>query len=192
MKKWIAFFSYTGTDIYNVSSRLGRFPDMIISNNKPDSVNEDLISSTKNITFIQKAPDSQLYRRILGPANCLVSSNIIVTLHGWMRIVPPDICEEYEIYNLHPGLISKYPELKGKDPQLKAYSSLDPIYDDVGVVIHKATEELDGGEIVVEKSIPNTFTSFKQMDSKLHRMGTDAWVSILPGLLSPTTEGTDS
>jgi folate-dependent phosphoribosylglycinamide formyltransferase PurN len=179
---WVAFFSYTGTDIYNVSKKLGRFPDRVITNNNPEGVNDHLIESV-NINFIERSPSSDSYRKIIG------ATDTIVTLHGWMRIVPPDICKEYTIYNLHPGLISKYPELKGKDPQLKVYNSVECNYTDVGVVIHRATEELDGGEIVVEKSVPNTFSSFKKMNNKLHQMGTDAWVSVLPDLLSQETKG---
>jgi folate-dependent phosphoribosylglycinamide formyltransferase PurN len=45
----------------------------------------------------------------------------IVTLHGWLRVIPAYVCERSRIYNGHPGLITKYPELKGKDPQVRAF-----------------------------------------------------------------------
>ena len=33
---------------------------------------------------------------------------------------PGEVCEKRNIYNGHPGLITQYPQLKGKDPQQKA------------------------------------------------------------------------
>ena len=35
-KKWIAFFSHTGNEIYNISKELGRYPDRVITNKSPD------------------------------------------------------------------------------------------------------------------------------------------------------------
>ena len=182
MKKWIAFFSYTGTDIYNVSKQLGRFPDMVVTNNSPEHVNK-LLTDSVTITYVKSAPTSDDYRRIIGPANSMVASDTVITLHGWMRIVPDDICEGYDIYNLHPGLITKYPELKGKDPQLRAFTATEHDYAEVGIVIHKVTSELDGGKVVVEKSVPNLFPSFKELNTYLHRLGTKGWLQILPDVL---------
>lgn len=182
MKKWVAFFSYTGTDILNVSKTLGRFPDRVITNNSPDNVNNTLVDSIP-ITYVNKKPTSADYKKIIGPVHGLKSESTIVSLHGWMRIVPDDICDEYEMYNLHPGLITKYPCLKGKDPQLKAYASTEHDYAEVGVVIHRVTSELDGGEVVVEKSVPNLFSSFKDLNSYLHRLGTKCWLELLPKVL---------
>ena len=50
--------------------------------------------------------------------------NTLITLNGWLRIVPPDKCAKYNIYNGHPGLITKYPELKGKDPQQRMWENI--------------------------------------------------------------------
>ena len=32
MRPWCCFFSQTGTDIYNLSEKLGRSPDVIVTN----------------------------------------------------------------------------------------------------------------------------------------------------------------
>jgi folate-dependent phosphoribosylglycinamide formyltransferase PurN len=100
-----------------------------------------------------------------------------------MRIVPADVCSVYEMYNLHPGLISKYPELKGKDPQHEAFESKKRKYDDIGCVIHKVTPELDSGEIIMERSTSNTFYNFDELNSYLHKMAGEMWIHLLPELL---------
>ena len=38
-KHWFAFFSHTGTEIANISKRLGIVPDCIITNNEPGNKN---------------------------------------------------------------------------------------------------------------------------------------------------------
>ena len=178
MKKahWITFFSFTGSDIYNVSTRMGRFPDLVITNNSPDNINPKLKDNV-NITYTSSRPGSMDYFNIMRGGYGLTCENTLLTLHGWMRIVPEDVCEECDILNLHPGLISKYPELKGKDPQQRAF---DGGYSDVGVVIHKATKELDDGEIVIEKSVKNDFNDFDSLNTKLHQLGTESWLEVLP------------
>ena len=34
MRKWVTFFSQTGSEIYKLSNRLGRTPDAIITNSE--------------------------------------------------------------------------------------------------------------------------------------------------------------
>jgi folate-dependent phosphoribosylglycinamide formyltransferase PurN len=177
MKKWIAFFSHTGTEIYNICRSIDRFPDLLITNNTLDSINKNLIESI-DVTTVDSKLTGKDYSNILGSPN-----DVIVTLHGWMRIVPADVCDVYETYNLHPGLISRYPELKGKDPQHAAFSSRKHRYQDVGCVIHKVTPELDSGEIIMERSTPNTFYNFDELNSCLHKMAGEMWTYLLPDIL---------
>ena len=80
--------------------------------------------------------------------DAILQDNAIVTLHGWLRIMPPVICDKYLIYNGHPGLITKYPELKGKDPQVKAHKLGHEV---AGAVIHKVTAGVDEGRIIMEE-----------------------------------------
>ena len=71
----------------------------------------------------------------------------IITLHGWLRIMPKEVCERFSIFNGHPGLITEYPELKGKDPQIRAFEGKYPV---MGCVIHKVTAGVDEGKILKE------------------------------------------
>lgn len=62
--------------------------------------------------------------------------------------MPPNICKEYTIYNGHPGLITVYPQLKGKDPQMKAFKAKHEI---MGCVLHKVTAGVDEGKVIAEE-----------------------------------------
>ena len=175
-KHWTAFFSQTGSEIVNVANKIGRYPDVVVTNKSPgcDTIHQGI---HENI-YTPKKPSVQDYRAVLNP-------DTVVTLHGWMRIVPPEICDEYEIYNLHPGLITSYPELKGKDPQKRVFennhANLGGVkeYDVVGCVIHKVTAGVDEGLVIAESSTRNRFSSTDQLSCHLHEMATELWVQVL-------------
>ena len=114
---WIAFFSQTGGEIADISKSLGRWPDLIITNERPEHLRtiDERVEKQGYFTWANK-PTEEDYIATLEKY-----PNAIVTLHGWLRIVPPYVCERSNIYNGHPGLITKFPELKGKDPQVRAY-----------------------------------------------------------------------
>lgn len=167
-RKWAALFSHTGSEIVNISNMLGRQPDKLITNNRKIS---SVHSGARHATYTKSTPTVEEYRLLLGV------QSPIVTLHGWMRIIPKEICDSYEIYNLHPGLITKYPELKGKDPQKRAFESRDK-YSEVGCVIHKVIPEVDEGNPIRVKSIPNTFETEQDLTIALHDMAAGMWMSI--------------
>jgi methionyl-tRNA formyltransferase len=169
MKKWIALFSHTGSEIVNISNELGRRPDKIITNKPPGS--EDIHEGIRNVCYTSAKPKVQNYRQ-------LFDGDAIITLHGWMRIIPGSICNEYEIYNLHPGLITKYPDLKGKDPQARVFEG-SKTYDRVGCVIHRAIAEVDAGDILLERSLNNSFYSESTLTTALHEIASDMWVQLL-------------
>ena len=149
-KRWVAFFSQTGGEIADIAESLGRWPDLIVTNERPahlrsfdyriEQKRSDILIVTDN------KPSADIYRTLIG------DKNTIVTLHGWLRIVPKEVCEEYNIYNGHPGLITRYPELKGKDPQVRAYEGIqEGKYESAGAVLHKVIPEVDEGKIISEE-----------------------------------------
>lgn len=175
--KWVALFSQTGSEILNVSKRLKRFPDTIISNGFLDRTNKELLES-KPVFYTRDKPTISDYHKLIGS-----DESLLVTLHGWLRILPKDICETYSnIWNLHPGLITKYPELKGKDPQERIFNK-SHLYPDAGVVIHKVIPEVDEGPIALEKSIKNIFANKDDLYYNLHSIATEAWVEFLSEIL---------
>ena len=90
--------------------------------------------------------------------------------------MPGDICDEFDIYNGHPGLITKYPELKGKDPQEKAYRLG---LHESGCVIHKAVAEVDSGEILREKVVSIEKLAPHDIMKILHKESINLWVDFL-------------
>ena len=145
--EWIAFFSQTGSEIVDISKSLGRWPDKIITNKRPEhlrKINEELLN--KDIIYLSNKPTVEEYKNVL-------SEKCIVTLHGWLRIMPPEICEQHTIFNGHPGLITEYPELKGKDPQIRAFEGKYPV---AGAVLHKVVAGVDEGKVIAEERF-NTF-----------------------------------
>lgn len=140
--KWITFFSQTGAEIADLSENIGRWPDLIITNKRPDHLRtiDPRIVEYGYIEVPNKPTVSDL--------DAVLQDNAIITLHGWLRIMPEVICNKYLIYNGHPGLITKYPELKGKDPQVKAHKLGHEV---AGAVIHKVTAGVDEGRIIMEE-----------------------------------------
>ena len=171
-RPWVTFFSHTGTEIVNLSNRLqssGLQPDIIITNEPRgrDNIHPGILDNI----YVPNKPSVDDYFKV-------IPTDAIVTLHGWMRIVPPEICDAYKIFNLHPGLITKYPELKGKDPQAKVAELTDD-YSKIGCVIHRVTSELDSGEVVYETSIMNNSYNEKTIINKLHDISLEMWVDFI-------------
>jgi formyltetrahydrofolate hydrolase len=174
---WTAMFSRTGYELYCIIKRLKLLPTQIICNRMPikDGIHplfwDFLKENNYDITFVTKAPKVEEYDLFLQPPN-----NHVVTLHGWMRIVPPEICEKFNIYNGHPGDILTYPELKGKDPQQKAF---DLNHKTIGTVIHKVIPEVDAGPVMVTSKIGNTFKDVASISIALREESIDIWTDFL-------------
>lgn len=179
-KYWIAFFSQTGSEIWEIANKSLRFPDVIVTNNI-DNINPYLLKLYKesdklDIIVIDKKPSIADYREILSKYN-----HALITLHGWLRIIPEEICNEFIIYNGHPGQIDVYPELKGKDPQYNAHRAGKLTYPTVGVVIHRVIGAVDEGDVCMSSSVENDFESFDNMLSGLRKLSRELWLKFLEG-----------
>ena len=169
-KKWIAFFSHTGTEIYNLYKQYNIKPDRIVTNKQPGDkeINPKLLKMKCDMVYLKSKPSISDYNRVL----LYCDAKCFCTLHGWMRIVPEAICNDYEMYNLHPGLITKYPELKGKDPQSRVDFETHKY---IGAVIHDVVPGVDEGPVLVGTSVHNHYYSTQQVDSKLRDLAISAW-----------------
>lgn len=177
---WIAFFSQTGNELNEVSKRLGRYPDRVYTSNWPNRTNEELRKAMGYDKFWTFSYNRSISDRQHRDAFSSFPPECLVTLHGWLRIVPGDLCEKFEIYNGHPGLIDTYPILKGKDPQKKAWDLMLP---KIGCVIHKVTAGIDEGEIISRDSLLNTYKSQDEVIMKLHDLSVELWINFLRGKL---------
>ncbi|NBW56790.1 hypothetical protein EBR43_03195 [bacterium] len=181
MRPWVTFFSQTGSEIYNLSNALGVYPDAIITN-KTDTttINSDLLELIKfreqklNKTFFYQIPQKPTLGDYEGVLKEFVDP--LITLHGYLRILPKEVCDGYEIYNLHPGLINKYPELKGFNPQERAFTGG---YKIAGCVIHKVTPGVDEGEIIATGEIEIDKLTLTEVYSELHECAFNTWKNFL-------------
>tara|TARA_R110002012_G_scaffold298521_2_gene497019 strand:- start:30 stop:566 length:537 start_codon:yes stop_codon:yes gene_type:complete len=169
---WIALFSQTGSEIIDLSTELNRKPDFVITNANLDKVNPDIEVDFRINN--EEAKTLDILENIQFNAH-----ETLITLNGWLRIVPPNKCRKYNIYNGHPGLITKYPELKGKDPQKRAWENI-ASYSKIGSVVHKVVAEVDAGEVIVEKSAKtrDVYNLDKTYDT-LRKTSFNAWVEFL-------------
>lgn len=79
----------------------------------------------------------------------LVQEMDYLFLAGYMRLISEFFLKSFQkpILNLHPSLLPKY---KGKDAIKQAYDNGDL---EIGISIHYVNEEMDGGEVIAQKSI---------------------------------------
>jgi folate-dependent phosphoribosylglycinamide formyltransferase PurN len=175
VSKWAVFVSQTGSEVVELSEALGLTPGYLFTNNYSKLASNTLKFLKENNVEVIKLPfrptEDDYQSKILNKCNLL-------TLHGYLRILPASFIRNFKgsIYNGHPGLISSYPELKGKDPQIKAWEGK---YREVGSVVHKVTEGVDEGDIVMQCSTNNFARSLDGMYRILKSTSFTCWVSFL-------------
>ena len=143
-QKWVAFFSQTGAEIADIAESLGQWPTRIITNKRPADLRtiDPRIVEHGYIEVSNKPTEKELLDILQ------YFDDPLITLHGWLRIIPEEICRTYNIFNGHPGLITEYPELKGKDPQVRAFEGKYPV---AGAVLHHVTAGVDEGKVIMEE-----------------------------------------
>lgn len=172
---WAAFFSQTGSEIVEIAQTINIWPDVICTNRQPDSlssINSVLLEKCfDKILFLPRSPSAEEYDTAL--SGCLKYNSSVVTLHGYLRIIPAEICNTYNIYNGHPGDIIDYPELKGFNPQEKAHTLG---LKKTGCVLHRVIPEVDSGQILKRKTCNINSMSLSEIYKALHKTSIDLWV----------------
>ena len=164
---WVALFSNSGNELAALCSRLGKKPDIIYCDKERVAWHNDIADDVLLMSHSE-----------IISALSILPKDTLVTLHGYLRLIPNSAINN-NTYNVHPGDIVKYPELKGIHPQAKALSLNLP---STGVVIHKVTEEVDDGEIVASAtySIAENETEFSLINN-LRDLSIDLWCDFLRG-----------
>lgn len=174
--KWAALFSQTGSEICNLSEKLGSYPDLVITDNTNinNAIDERIELNCSKVLW-------RNYRNLSKEEKVLyytkhLDNYDVITLHGWLNIVPSEVCNAYNIFNGHPGLINFYPDLKGKDPQVRAWRDIKK-YNYIGSVVHKVTPGVDEGPIICfSKKFACDADSLDEMFSLLKETSLDTWV----------------
>ena len=172
--KWIAFFSQTGSEIVNLSNTLGRKPNLLVTNNF--ELKTKFHPGVRELGVTIQSAHHDLLMTYFEHQNTFNPADTLITLHGYLRILPENICNKYSILNGHPGLITKYPELKGKNPQMEAWVRDYPL---IGSVVHKVTPGVDEGEVISEVSYSNRCESLEEMYGKLKQSSLESWLWVL-------------
>ena len=184
--KWVAFFSQTGSEIVNISRAIKRWPDLVVTNKQDDKTTHvELVQRVRQndteILTLPNWPKEINYTTAADKLNYSIlnedwKKDVFVTLHGYLRILPPHFTRSSNIYNGHPGAIHIHPELKGFNPQKKAWEAN---HIRVGCVIHKVTPELDDGPIVAKTLINNKFNTYEELEESLHVASSELWINFL-------------
>lgn len=170
-KKWLTYFSRTGSEINNLIDKLGVFPFVVFTNREDLSSLPESVAMCEIIQLPNKPTEQDYIEQLLEVD--AAGSNVVATLHGYLRIIPETVCKAVSMYNLHPGLVSKYPKLKGFNPQEKAYNMG---LETSGVMIHRVIPEVDAGEILMEKEVSIESLTLDEIYNILHVEATELWV----------------
>jgi len=168
---WIAMFSQTGSEIANIAEKINRWPDLIIVNERNIERTIDSRLQGKNVVFVPNTPSSMDLENVFQ-----WFENPLITLHGWLRILSPTICQSYSIYNGHPGLITKYPELKGKDPQIRA---IEGDYNIAGCVLHEVVAGVDEGNVLLVEEFSTNGLDEREIFRIFNKTSLKLWIDFL-------------
>ena len=174
MVKWYSLFSHTGKE---TETLCGLLRDQLHLK----------VAVTNNMQYEGPLPCIKFSRGVdinewlMEPGN--VEPDSIITLNGYMRIIPAEVLEylasiNCKVYNIHPAPIQYYPDLRGMDPQERLYEGLlDGRYHCIGAVIHEVDAGVDTGNIIHWKlELPATIRTKDDLYDRLHAMGTEMWI----------------
>lgn len=176
MAKWYSLFSHTGKETETLQERMAGVLPMhtAITNN---------MGYAGNLQCKKMTADA-INTWLLTVGN--IERDSIITLNGYMRILPVDILKylysiDCKIFNIHPAPIMLYPELKGADPQERMYKGIqEGKYNFIGNVIHLVDEGVDTGPIISwALKIADPGMTKEEMYSDLREMALDQWVEVL-------------
>lgn len=169
---WVAMFSQTGSELAKLIESMGKRPCVILTNTKQD-INPSLVYPSHTM-IVHDKHDTLMNWLIRSYPDNDIRSNVTITLHGYLRILPEEVCKRYKIYNGHPGAIDLYPELKGKDPQVRAWENKAK-YKFLGSVVHEVIPTVDEGKIIKSVHLTNTAQDLNDTYEMLKMTSFTAW-----------------
>lgn len=170
MKKIAIFASGTGTNFRNIVEDTTIEADFCLF--VCDNINAKCIEIAKehNINSFVFSPKEYAkkidYEKEIEKR--LDDNNIdLIVLAGYMRILSKEFVSKYndKIINVHPSLLPLY---KGATAIKDAYEDNKNIF---GVTVHYVNEEVDGGEIIIQDRVQDTFgLSIEEVTKKVHEL----------------------
>lgn len=159
MKKIVVLFSGEGKNLHNIIEKL--HPDVCevvcAITNKADAiglqglrpkgtshVNGPMYIKSEILEHTNFASREEYDRELVKLVQSYKPD--LVVLAGFMRILTPVFTQNIKAINLHPSLLPKY---KGANAIEESFASSDK---EGGISVHWVSEELDGGEVIAQKS----------------------------------------
>lgn len=110
----------------------------------------------------------------------------LVLCIGWMRILSAGFCQRWRsrVLNVHPSLLPNHAGGMDLEVHKAVLESGDA---ESGCTVHFVTEEVDGGEIVLQKrcAVANPHETPQSLKTKVQKLEGEALVEVLRGF-SPT------
>ncbi|MDD5161005.1 MAG: phosphoribosylglycinamide formyltransferase [Sulfuricurvum sp.] len=169
MKKIVALFSGEGTNLANLIEKIHRKHAIItcaITNN-PDAAG---IAKARAAGIPVEVCDHKEYETREAYDAALVEmireyDPDLVVLCGFMRILTSVFTSNIRSINLHPSLL---PAFKGSRAIERSFESDEKT---CGVSVHWVTDELDGGEIILQKSFTkNSSDTLEEFSAKIRQI----------------------
>jgi phosphoribosylglycinamide formyltransferase-1 len=101
----------------------------------------------------------------------------LTALAGFMRILTPVFTQEIKSINLHPSLLPRHKGLKAIE------KSYEDEYEEGGVSIHYVSSKLDGGEVILQKSISKKDLTFKEYDEQIRNLEKETLIEAITKVL---------
>ncbi len=163
MKKIVILFSGEGTNAQNIVKKLHKKKCNVVCaiTNKADAKGIKKLEELSIKTVVFEHTDFNTREEFDAELVKLINSYTpdLVVLSGFMRILSEVFTSNVNSINLHPSLLPKF---KGAKAIERSFESGDK---EAGVSVHYVTGELDGGEIIIQKSFlkdeNETFESFR-------------------------------
>lgn len=168
MKKIAVLFSGTGTNLAYILEHLhNKELEVVVAvTNRPDAKGIE-IAKSHGVTV--EIIDSCLFaNREAFDAEVVHALHYykpdLTVLAGFMRILTPTFTNEISAINLHPSLL----------PLHKGMMAIERSYDDEneegGVSVHWVNSELDGGEIILQKTVEKASKSFEEYETEIKQI----------------------
>lgn len=169
MKKIVALFSGEGTNLANLIEKIHRKHAIItcaITNNPEAGGIAKARAAHIPVEVLdhREYPSREAYDAALVETIREYDPDLVV-LCGFMRILTPVFTSNVHSINLHPSLL---PAFKGARAIERSFESDEMT---CGVSVHWVTDELDGGEIILQKSFTkNPKDSLEDFSAKIREI----------------------
>lgn len=181
MNKIAVLFSGRGSNFaYIVETLHGRECEVVVALTNNPNAEGIAIAQRHNIPL--EIIDSKSYEdRETFDAQVVKTLNqydpTLTVLAGFMRILTPVFTEQIKAINLHPSLLPRHKGLKAIE---KSYADE---FSEGGVSVHHVSSELDGGEVILQKTLSKEGLSFSEYDTKIRTIEKEALAQAIKQLL---------